>query len=300
MNEKQIFALGFFDGVHLGHQALLRACVNLARETGAAAGAITFQQHPKTLLSSSAPRTINTLEDRVRLLEKYGIRRVYPLPVTPEVMSTPWEDFLQDLLARGAAGFVCGDDFRFGSRGLGTAETLREFCRDRGLPCVIVPEQTRGSTRISSTRIRELLEAGEMEEAVALLGHPHILSGKVVHGQGLGHTMGIPTANLRIPYGVVTPRYGVYAARCRVDGRSYAAVTNIGVRPTVSGTGVTVEPWILNFQESLYDREITLEFYAFLRPEQRFSGLAALQAQIRQDGARAVRLLAELEAYKDS
>lgn len=291
MNENMILALGFFDGVHRGHQALLQACIHLSGETNAVPAAITFQNHPKSLLSASPPSTINTLGDRERLLQTFGMKRVIALPVTEKVMSTSWEEFLKVLVARGARGFVCGDDFRFGYQGQGDPQKLWEFCNRKGFPCVVLPEQTLDGTRISSTHIRRLLEAGDMEEAVRFMGHPHILTGSVVHGRGLGHTLGVPTANLHIPDGVVVPRYGVYAALCRVDGRQYPAVTNIGVRPTVSGEGVTVEPWLLGYDGSLYGREITLEIHAFLRPETRFGDLAALKAQIERDRERATELL---------
>lgn len=291
MKENLIVALGFFDGVHLGHQALLQACVALARQENCRPAAITFQNHPKSCLSQPVPLTINTLADRQRLLKMFGMEQVIPLPTTSKVMSTDWEKFLKSLVIRGARGFVCGDDFRFGCGGQGNAEMLRDFCRQNGFPLIVLPEQTLDGTRISSTHIRGLLEAGEMEAAVRFLGHPHILTGTVRHGQGIGHTMGVPTANLHVPDGVVVPRYGVYATFCRVDGKRYPAVTNVGVRPTVSGEGVTVEPWLLGFDGSLYGREITLEFYAFLRPEIRFADLTALKAQIARDGEQAAKIL---------
>lgn len=280
---KRIYALGFFDGVHRGHQALLTVCCNLAAQKNWETAAITFENHPQSLFLDNPPPLINTVSDRKRLLRHFGITHVELLPVTKEVMSTNWRDFLQGLLDRGAAGFVCGDDFRFGSMGEGNARKLQEFCAERDLPCVIVPEQTVDGVRVSSTHIRSLLEQGDMEQATVFLGHPHILTGEVVPGRSLGRTLGTPTANLRIPDGVICPRYGVYVCRALVDGQSFAAVTNIGTRPTVSGTHVTVEPWLLDFAGDLYGKEITLEFHKFLRPEQKFDSLEALRAEIRKN-----------------
>ena len=280
---KRIYALGFFDGVHRGHQALLAACCDLAMENNCETAAITFENHPQSLFSDNPPPLINTVADRHQLLSRFGMRHVELLPVTKEVMSTNWRDFLQQLLDSGAEGFVCGDDFRFGNRGEGNAEKLREFCRALDLPCVIVPEQTVDGVRVSSTHIRCLLERGEMERASDFLGHPHILTGEVVSGRSLGRTLGTPTANLRIPEGILCPRFGVYACRALVDGQSFAAVTNIGTRPTVSGTHVTVEPWLLDFSGDLYGKEITLEFHKFLRPEQKFDSLEALREEIRRN-----------------
>jgi len=147
----------------------------------------------------------------------------------------------------------------------------------------VVPEQTIDGIRVSSTYIRRQIEEGDMATAVRFLGHPHILTGTVVHGKALGRKLGIPTANLLLPEGMAIPRFGVYACRARIDGKVYPAVTNIGTRPTVEGVGVTVEPWILDYSGDLYDREITLEFYFFLRPEMKFPSLEALQAEIRRN-----------------
>lgn len=281
--EKRVFALGFFDGVHLGHQALLEQCVLLAAKLNMQTAAITFEKHPKSLFSDQVPPLINSAEDRCRLLQRFGIHWIHRFPVTREVMSMPWEDFLGRLMEWGAAGFVCGDDFHFGSRGEGDGEKLRRFCRERGIPCVIVPEQAVDGIRISSTHIRNLIERGRMEEAVRFLGHPHVLSGPVVHGKSLGRTLGIPTANLLLPEELAVPKFGVYVCLAEVDGKKFPAVTNIGTRPTVNGRGITVEPWILDFEGDLYGREIRLEFYRFLRPEQKFPDLAALQREIRKN-----------------
>ncbi len=290
---KRIFALGFFDGVHLGHQTLLKECTALSRKLGYKPAAITFDLHPKSLFTPDSPPLLSTAGTRQELLQRYGIAQVYTFPVVQEVMSMPWQDFLRKLMEYGAAGFVCGHDFRFGHKGEGTPEKLQEFCRQQGFPCVIVPEQDIGGIRISSSYIRQQLESGDMATAVRFLGHPYLLSGTVVHGKKIGRTLGIPTANLVIPEGLVIPKFGVYACACLIDGVRYPAVTNIGTRPTVSGQGITVEPWILDFSGDLYDRPITLEFYRFLRPETRFPDLSALQAQIHLDAEQTRAFLKE-------
>ncbi len=283
MNQKKIFALGFFDGVHLGHQALLKECAALAECLGCETAAITFDRHPKALFSEELPALISTETDRRNLLKHFGIAHVHVLPVTREVMGMVWTDFLESLLKAGAAGFVCGDDFRFGFRGEGNSEKLKIFCRERNLPLVIVPEQSLEGIRVSSTYIRRQLEAGDMATAVKFLGHPYILTGTVVPGKQLGRRLGIPTANLRLPEGLVVPKFGVYACRVLVDGVYYPAVTNIGTRPTVEGQGITIEPWILDYSGDLYGRDITLEFHYFLRPEQKFDSLEELKAEIHRN-----------------
>lgn len=284
-SERKIYALGFFDGVHIGHQALLSACCALAKQENCRTAAITFDAHPQSLFSGSVPPLLTSCQDRQALMEAYGISHIHCFPTTKEVMSTPWQDFLDLLIAEGAAGFVCGHDFRFGHRGEGNADKLRSYCARKCLPCVVIPEQIRNGKRISSTLIRQLIEAGDMESATKYLGHPHVLSGCVRPGQQLGRKLGVPTANLLIPEGVVVPKFGVYACRAVVNGVPHPAVANVGVRPTVSGSGITVEPWILDFSGDLYGCRIQLEFYRFLRPEMKFETLAALQQQIHQDAA---------------
>lgn len=292
-NEKTIYALGFFDGVHRGHGALLRECVRLAAETGAVPGVITFSSHPDTLVLGRTPPLINTIEDRKRLISRlFGIEKVLFLPFDRAMMTMAWQDFYRMLRREyGAAGLVCGHDFSFGSRGEGNAALLAAACRADGIPCTVIPEQRVDGITVSSTYIRTLLESGDMERAAAFLGHPHLLTGTVVHGRALGRTLGTPTANLLLPDGLLVPRFGVYACRAETDGKTYPAVTNVGTRPTVDGTGVTVEPWLLGFDGDLYGKPLTLEFFRFLRPEQKFPSLEALQAAIRQNAAETLDLL---------
>ena len=282
---KTIFALGFFDGVHIGHAALLKACREMAEKTGMHSGAVTFDVHPEALVHHQAPVLLNAPRDRELLLrERFSMQTVVTLPFDDRMRSMPWEDFLEMLCRdHGAAGFVCGDDFRFGYRGQGNAALLAEYCRERELPCTVVPEQTLDGIRVSSTYIRSQIETGDMATAVRFLGHPHILRGTVVPGKQLGRTLGVPTANLRLIPGMVVPRFGVYACRCIIDGEAYPAVTNVGTRPTVEGQSVTVEPWILDYSGDLYGREITLEFYYFIRPEKKFPDLEALKEEIHRN-----------------
>lgn len=291
MKEKKIYALGFFDGVHLGHQALLQECRRLAAERCCLAGAVTFDLPPSAVLLGQKPNMITAPGDRECLLKAYGMDFVTVFDTTAKTLSTSWTDFLSQLLENGADGFVCGEDYRFGHKGEGTAQKLAAFAHQRGLPCIIVPEQTMDGEKISSTRIRTLLETGDLEVTNRLLGHPHRLTGRVVAGRQLGRTIGIPTANLHLADSLLTPAFGVYACTVSVDGHLYVAVTNIGTRPTVDGQSVTVEPWILDFDGDLYGKEITLFFHKFLRPEQKFADLEALKTQIQKDAAEAYRLL---------
>ena len=293
MKEKCVYALGFFDGVHLGHGSLLTACRELADELGVEAGVVTFSSHPDALVQGRTPGLINTLEDRdILLREKYHMDQVISLPFDRAMMETPWQTFFRRLVEEySAAGIVCGQDFRFGSRGEGNGEKLLSACREAAIPCIVVPQLNLGGLRVSSTHIRNLIEMGLMEHAIHFLGHPHTLTGRVVHGHQLGRRLGFPTANMLLPEGLVVPKFGVYACRCLVDGVRYGAVTNVGTRPTVAGVGVTIETWILGYEGDLYDRELTLEFFKFLRPEIKFPSLEDLQAAVRADAEKTKEIL---------
>ena len=284
MENKFIYALGFFDGVHLGHQALLNDCLELAAATGCKAGAVTFIGHPDTLVFGVTPPLINTPADRRKLLTQFGMETVVELPFDMDMMKMPWQDFLDMLVeSYGAGGFVCGDDFIFGHRGQGNTARIREYCQDHGFDCRIVHQVMYEGTVVSSTYIRTLLEAGDVEAAARFLGHPHILAGEVVSGRRIGRTLGIPTANLVLPEGLVKLPHGVYACIAMAEGQRYTAVTNIGSRPTVGGHRITVEPWILDFDGDLYGKALELEFHKFLRPERKFGSLEELKAQIQLD-----------------
>ncbi len=283
MEKKTIYALGFFDGVHLGHQALLKQCRELADQNGCQAGVVTFTSHPDSLVLGEPPALLNTSDDRARLLYAFGMDIVKEIPFDRELMTTHWSTFLDRLLAVGAAGFVCGDDFRFGSGGLGTAKKLAAYCEKKELPYAIVPEQIMGGERISSTRIRSLLEQGDLENVSRLLGHPHVLTGMVTPGKQLGRTLGFPTANLPFPAELATPRLGVYVCVALVDDQTYVSLCNIGIRPTVAGESINAEIHLLDFDSDLYGKEITIAFHTFLRPEKKFESLEELKAQIAED-----------------
>lgn len=296
MIDKRIIALGFFDGVHLGHGELLSQCRHLADVHRCKAAAVTFSRHPDSLVFGASPELINSEADRALLMQrKCGIDEVLTLPFDHQMMNMPWRDFF-DMLCRDyqAAGIVCGHDFCFGARGEGNSRRLQQVCGERGMPCVVVPEQKLDGITISSTHIRKLLADGNVEDAARFLGHYHMVSGQVVSGRKLGRTLGIPTANLIPQEGLVQLKHGVYACRVHVEDGYYTAVTNVGTRPTVSGHHVTIEPWILDFDDDLYGKNIRLSFHRFLRPEQRFSSLEELKAAIYRDEKKARAYFSDL------
>lgn len=294
---KRVIALGFFDGVHIGHGALLNMAVKRARELGAVAAAETFDVHPETVIFGKDMPLINNMTDREALMkELYGVDEVIFTHFDEDMMKVPWMDFVDEFLVRryGAIHLVCGHDYRFGYRGLGTAEMLKEYCESRGIGCDIIPKVELDGVTVSSTHIRSLIENGDMETAARFLGHTHRISGTVVDGRKLGRTLGIPTANILIEDGMLRPAYGVYACRAYVDGAVYPAVTNIGVRPTVDESGtVTVEPYILDFDGDIYGKTLRLDFYRFLRPEQKFASTDELKVAVAKNVEQTRELFAD-------
>ena len=292
--EHCVLALGFFDGVHLGHGGLLRLARQRADEKGCTAACVTFDHHPASLVRGEAPLLLNTAEERALLMqEKYGIDRVIVLHFDEELRQEPWEQFARRMQEEyGACHLICGHDFRFGMGGEGTPELLQAYCREQGLGFDCVEQITVDGTTVSSTHIRQLLLHGKAAAALRFLGHGHLISGEVVDGRKIGRTLGVPTANVRLAEGILIPRHGVYAAEARVEGQLYAAVLNIGTRPTFDGEEITVEPWILDFEGDLYGKKIQLWLYAFLREEQKFSSKEELKAEILRNASQTRQFLA--------
>ncbi len=284
---RRVVALGFFDGVHLGHAALLNLAVQRAKELDAVPSAISFDVHPETLTHGRSVPLICSNEGRESLMSRlYGIDDVILIHFNYDTMNMPWEQFLDSLVENfGAVHFVVGYDFRFGQMGRGNVTKIGLYCRNHGLTYDVVPAVSVGGLRVSSTEIRGLLQTGRMELANEMLGHPYELTDVVRHGYKLGTKMGTPTVNMRIDRDMLVPRHGVYATKVFLeDGSVYPGVTNIGVRPTVSGSdSVTVETFILDFSGDLYNRNVRVEFFHFIRPERKFENVEALQQQILKD-----------------
>ena len=286
--KERVIALGFFDGVHLGHAALLRRTAEEAAARGVTPAVFTFDRVPKEVLTGIPCPLINSPEDRADLVRRlYGIRDVIMVPFDDEMRTTTWADFVTKVLVDRyhAVHLVAGHDHHFGHKNQGSPELLVQKCAELGLGCDIIPKVEIGGITVSSTYIRRLVELGQIDRANRFLGHPHTLTGAVRHGRGIGSSRLYPTANLIIPPHVLVPSHGVYVTRATLpEGASYAAVTNVGTRPTVNnGTDITVEACLLDFQGDLYGQTLRLEFYQHLRDEIRFDSLEALKAQIAAD-----------------
>ena len=288
MNERRVIALGFFDGVHIGHGALLKKTCERAAELGAIPAAMSFDTHPDTLVFGTPTELLNTMDERKQLMQSlYGIEDVIFCHFDKAMMNMDWEAFVEDYLIRElhACHLVCGHDYHFGARGFGNAERLTEKCRALGLGCDVIGEVKLDGVTVSSTYLRRLLKEGRMEEAVRFLGHGHIISGIVQHGDSRGHTLGLPTANLALDASLLVPAFGVYGGWADAGelGRFPAAV-NLGVHPTVHELPHPVaEASLLGFDGDLYGRFLRLELLFQVRPERQFSSLQELTAQIARD-----------------
>ena len=284
---RRVVALGFFDGVHTGHAALLKLAVQRAKELDAIPSAISFDVHPETLTHGKHIPLICSNEGRESLMSRlFGINDVILIHFNYDTMNMPWEQFLDQMVQNfGAIHFVVGYDFRFGQMGRGNVQNIGLYCRKHGLTYDVVPAVSVDGLRVSSTEIRGLLQTGRMDLANKMLGHPYELTDVVRHGYKLGTKMGTPTVNMRIDRDMLVPRHGVYATKVYLeDGRVFPGVTNIGVRPTVSGgNNVTVETFILDFSGDLYESNIRVEFFHFIRPEKKFDSMSELQQQILRD-----------------
>lgn len=284
--KKNVIALGFFDGVHLGHQALLRCAVLRAAQRSMCSAVFTFDRSPREFVSGIPVPLITAPERREEALRQhFPIEKIFTVPFDREMMTMEWSDFVTMLVQQYHAGhLVAGHSFRFGHNNTGTPALLQEKAAELGIGCDIIPPVMVEGRVVSSTEIRTLLCAGEMETAARLLGTPYVMGGRVHHGKGLGRTIGAPTLNLIPNAHQLIPAYGVYATRVRVNGEEYAAVTNVGVRPTVEDDGaVTVESHLIDVTVPCYGSECRVTFWKRLRGEQRFSDLSALRAQIAED-----------------
>ena len=287
IEKKRAIALGFFDGIHIGHSALMKKVLEIGAVKSLIPSVITFDAHPLSLVSGNAAPLINSPEDRAGIIQRiFGIDDIIFLHFDMETVRMPWDVFIVHLVDEfGALHLVAGYDFTFGSGGKGNAGLLADKCAEMNLGCDIIPAVTHNGVTSSSTYIRELIAGGDMELAIRFLGHPHVLTDVVRYGYRLGRTMGSPTINMWFPDGVLVPAYGVYATKVYLsDGSEHVGVTNVGVRPTVGDFNqATAETYIIGFQGNLYGQRARVEFYARLRPEVKFGSIDELKAQIQRD-----------------
>lgn len=277
--------IGNFDGVHLGHQALLANLIRLARQDDTRSVLLSFSPNPKVFFSGEKGFYLSTPGEKTALLSRLGIDDVLIIAFEQKLANMVATDFMAELTRRiNLKGFVVGEDFVFGHNRQGTTEVLAEFCEKQGIPFVVFPELMMDGEPVSSTRIRRALNDGKVDEARRLLGRPYAMCAKVISGEQIGKSIGVPTANLELDPDKFLPKRGVYATIAHLREKDYPAVTNVGVRPTFSEQEiVSVETLILDFNDDIYGEELRVEFIQCLRPEQKFDSVQALTQQIEKD-----------------
>ena len=278
-------AIGSFDGIHLGHQKLLHSMVKAAKTVDARTAVITFFPHPKRLLLNlQGPYYISTIQQRVETLANQGIDLIITQPFDDSIRLTRTVDFMEQLCQNLDLKQLWGGDFALGYKREGDVPTLRKIGEEKGYTVELVDTLVEWEgDRVSSSRIRRSLVNGEIEEVNGCLGRPYTVRGEVTMGDQRGRTIGFPTANLKVWPEQLLPANGVYATYAHVRGKTYTAATNIGIRPTIENNRLTIEAHLLDFDADLYDQTIELTFISRIRPEQKFSGLDALKAQIQVD-----------------
>jgi len=287
-------AIGAFDGVHRGHQAVIAGAAKAARVLGAPLGVVTFDPHPRRWFAPEAPtfRLMTSMQQN-RAVDDLGVDRLYRLPFDGEMVAMSAEEFVRKVLVEGLGvrHVSVGPDFTYGKGRSGTVEQLAAFGRELGFGVTVAPLLFDEGEKCASTAVRAALQAGQPERATKLLGRPYAIEGVVVHGDHLGRKIGFPTANVSLE-DYIRLKHGIYAARTRLaDGREIPGVAYIGNRPTVNGADERLEVNLFDFDEDLYGQTLETDLVAFIRGDQKFDGLEALTAQIARDCAEARRIL---------
>lgn len=285
IEEKSAVAIGKFDGIHLGHQKLLR-CILEQREQGLQSVVFTFDPPPSVLFGKGSRRELMTREEKRAAFRDMGIDILIEFPLTRETAATEPQYFIEEVLVRRmrATYIAAGADVSFGAKGAGNYMLLQSMAPRSGYELHLVDKVCYGGREISSTYVREEVEKGNMEEVKVLLGMPYGIKGTVAHGKRFGRTIGMPTANLLPDQDKLLPPDGVYYSEILMEGERYEGITNIGYKPTVSTEGqMGVETYIYGFDGEVYGKEITVRLLRFKRPERKFSGKAELKAQMMKD-----------------
>lgn len=284
--EETVVALGSFDGVHLGHQALIKIAAEKAAALGVGSAVFTFSNHPKDILPNTVPvKNILYRSEKEQIMEGLGVEYLFDIPFTKEIMSMAPRDYVEELLVDkcNAKAICCGFNHRFGYRAEGNPEYLQKLGKKLGYDVVVMEPYLVENNLVSSSLIRTLIASGQVERCITYMGRYYAVEGEVVVGNRLGKSLGFPTSNLIIDESMVTPPNGVYATYCIFNGKRYESVTNVGVKPTVGSFDKNVETHIFDFNKELYGKRITVEFLKKMRDEVKFDSLEDLSEQIVRD-----------------
>lgn len=300
-NKPSVITLGNFDGLHLGHQILIKKVLSLAGEMHGRSVVFTFTPHPlKVLAPDRCPHLINIREEKIQLFRSMGIDLLVLAPFTLELSKKSPEAFVEEILCRSlcAKAIVVGQNYRFGRDRRGNVKFLKEMGRHLGFEVVVTEPVKIDNEMVSSTKIRQFLKKGEVEHAARLMGRPYQIKGRVIKGDGRGRLLGFPTANI-MPVHEIIPICGVYATKACVHSIEFDSITNIGYRPTFCKENLCVETHIFDFNKSIYDHDIAISFIARLRKEIKFESPEQLIEQIQKDMKQA-KMILQTNTFKDS
>lgn len=280
-----VVALGCFDGVHVGHAAVIREAVQQARSLSLPCAVWTFSEPPRNVLQPNSAPPITDGTEKKNRIRALGADLLFSIPFTDKIGSMSPEQFFEEILCQKlhAAHVVCGYNYSFGKGGQGNADLLAQLCASHGIGMTRMPEVTLEGVTVSSSAIRQAVQQGEMARAAALLGRPFSLRAPVVNGQHLARRLGFPTLNQVLDQNALCPRHGVYVSRVRIGTKTYRGISNVGVRPTVGTKPLCCETHLFDFSGNLYGRTLRVELLHFLRPEQPFTSVEALAEQVRHD-----------------
>lgn len=284
--EPKVIALGFFDGVHLGHQAVIRSAKSIADEAGIKTAVLTFDPHPSVVLSKKRNKAkyLTPIEEKARKVEAMGVDYFYIVRFTTKFSELEPKDFVQKyLLPLGAVHIVAGFDYTYGRLGAGKMADMETYAENK-LQVTIVDKQEADHQKISSTAIRQAIEEGSMEEANKLLGEPYTTKGTVIHGDKRGRTIGFPTANILVEEDYLIPKLGVYAVKFKIGNETHLGMASIGYNITFKDDqSLSIEVYILDFNREIYGEEVEIEWFQYFRPELKFSGMEGLIKQLEKD-----------------
>ena len=289
-------AVGCFDGIHIGHQKIISDMCTYAKENNLVSTVFTFPKSPAVLLGRTPERAIMTQSDKMKTLESLGVEKCFSIDFLA-IRNTSAEEYIENILLENlcAKAVFCGFNYRFGKQARGDSEFLHDICNNFDVETFISSPICYGDSVVSSSRIRTLIENGEISTANKLLGKPFSVEQTIVEGKHNGRTVGIPTVNQNLPPEFVTPRFGAYASFAVVDGTRFEAITNVGTRPTVGGVNKNIETHILgDFSGNLYGKTVRTELLYFMRDERKFDNLTELSEQIKRD----IKLIYEHNIYQ--
>lgn len=290
-----IFALGNFDGIHLGHKEIIENVKKLAKKNKSYSGVIVFEPHPrKFFMKDKNNFYLSDIKTKKYLLESLGLDSCIVLEFNEKLAKQNPEKFVEEIIFKKIkpSHLIVGYDFRFGNKRSGNSDDLLRLCSKYNISVSIVDKQLKDGTVLSSSIVRDLIQEGDFKKAELLLGHKWLIKGKVIEGDKRGREIGFPTANLNVDE-IIQLKFGVYAVEVIFDGKSYKGVSNYGIRPTFDGENILLETHLLDFSGDLYGKDIIVSFVKFLREEKKFEGINSLKDQIKKDSEEALNILSK-------